>query len=149
MRSLVVAAALLGTWLAAGPAPAADQQPALQAWCVATNHPINANISADYHGGKVYFCSDECRKNFLADPARYKVRANYQLVVTGQAREVACPFTGKPLNPRIAPMEVGGLSIGFCCRACQQTVSVADYQTRIELVFSDAAFNKGFVVNGK
>lgn len=149
MRSLVVTAALLGAALAAGHAPAADQQPALQAWCVVTNHAISPNISADYRGGKVYFCSDECRKKFLAEPSRYAVRANYQMAVTGQTRQVACPFTGKALNPRIAPMEVGGLSISFCCRACQQTVSVADYQTRIELVFSDAAFGKGFVVNGK
>lgn len=136
--------------LLAVPTGAAEQsQSALQAWCVVSNHPINPAISADYRDAKVYFCSEECKQKFFVEPGRYTIRANYQLAVTGQTRQVACPFTGKPLNPRIASMEVGGLSVGFCCRACQQTVAVADYQTRIELVFSDASFRKGFVIQRK
>jgi YHS domain-containing protein len=149
MRSLAIALVALGPALWADRLSSEDQaQRAIQAWCVTTNHAINPAIAADYHGGKVYFCSEECRKKFLAEPGRYKIRANYQLAVTGQAKQVVCPFTGKALNPRIAPLDVGGLSVGFCCRQCQQTVAAADYQTRIELVFGDA-FDKGFVVQRK
>jgi YHS domain-containing protein len=150
MKLLLLATLVLGLGTWASSMRGEDRaQGGLQAWCVVTNHPINRAISADYRGGKVYFCSEECRQKFLAEPNRYAVRANYQLAITGQARQVGCPFTGKPLNPQIAPMEVGGLSVGFCCRACQQTVAVADYQTRIELVFGDAAFGKGYVVQAK
>ena len=80
--------------------------------------------------------------------AKYTSRANYQLVVTGQAREVACPFTGKPLNPNVPTVRVYGLDVGFCCHACHQTAANADMLTRLDLIFGDA-FRTGYVIDKK
>ena len=66
-------------------------------------------------------------------------------MITGQAKRIACPFTGKPLNPNIPTAKVYGVDVGFCCRACQQTVAGADQLTRLDLVFGDA-FSTGFAV---
>jgi YHS domain-containing protein len=150
MKSFKMAAALFGLIVFLG-GPTMAQAPAksaVQPVCVVENHPIDRAVSADYQGGKVYFCSRECLAKFQADPAKYAMRAKYQLVVTGQAHQIACPFTGRPINPQIAPMKVCGLDIGFCCRACQQTVARADEATRFDLVFGDA-FRTGFAVNKK
>ena len=133
-----------GSWLAAAD-PAATPGALV---CPVTGRAIDKNVSIDYQGAKLYFNSPECIAKFQADPAKYAVNANYQLAVTGQARQVACPFTGKALNPNIPSVKVGVLDIKFCCRACQQTVAKADPETRMDLVFGDA-FATGFVVAKK
>jgi len=113
--------------------------------CPVTGHPIDLKVSIDYKGARLYFHSPASIDTFQADPAKYAVGANYQLAVTGQAKQVACPFTGRPLSPSIPSIKVGVLDIGFCCRACEQTVATADYQTRFELVFGDH-FSTGFAI---
>jgi YHS domain-containing protein len=110
--------------------------------------PVDPAVSIDYRGAKLYFCRHECIAKFQAEPAKYAAKANYQLAVTRQAKQVACPFTGKALNPNIPSVKVGVLDIKFCCRACQQTVAKADPETRMDLVFGDA-FATGFVVAKK
>jgi YHS domain-containing protein len=113
--------------------------------CPVTGRPIDKAVSIDYQGAKLYFSAPDCIAKYQAEPARYTVGANYQLAVTGQARQVACPFTGKALNPNVAAVKVGVLDVGFCCRACQQTVANADLQTQYTLVFGDA-FATGYKI---
>jgi YHS domain-containing protein len=116
--------------------------------CPVTARPVSPAVSIEYQGAKLYFSSPDCIPTFQANVAKYASRANYQLVVTGQARQVACPFTGKPLNPNIPTEKVYALDVGFCCRACQQTVAGADMLTRLDLVFGDA-FKTGYVIDKK
>ena len=116
--------------------------------CPVTARPISASVAIDYQGAKVYFSSPDSIPIFQANLAKYASRANYQLVVTGQAREVACPFTGKPLNPNIPTVRVYGLDVGFCCRACQQTAAGVDMLTRLDLIFGDA-FKTGYAIEKK
>ncbi len=64
-----------------------------------------------------------------------------QLLGTKQITQVACPFTGKPINPE-ATVDVGGVSVGFCCMNCKGKASKAD--DKVALVFGDLA--KGFTL---
>ena len=113
---------------------------------VAGNKPAKQDKTADYKGGKVYFCCDNCPKAFAANTAKFATKANQQLVATGQTTQAKCPLSGGKLNPD-ASLEVGGAKVGFCCNNCKGKVAEAKGDAQAELVFSDAAFTKaGFEV---
>jgi hypothetical protein len=72
------------------------------------------------------------------------VKANHQLAATKQYEQKTCPFSGGKLNPEIA-VELAGTKIAFCCNNCKSKVEAAeDDEAKLELVFSDKAFTKGF-----
>ena len=98
--------------------------------------------SVDYKGGKVYFCCENCSKNFAKDTAKFATKANAQLVATGQAKQAKCPLSGGKLNPDTA-ITVAGAKVCFCCEKCQGKVKEAKDAEALELAFSDKAFEKG------
>lgn len=119
------------------------------ATCPITGKPINKDVSIDYKGGKLYFCCPACVAKFQAEKEKYAPWANYQLVITEQAQQVSCPFTGRPINPNIATEMVAQVSIRFCCTGCKNTVArTTDPKDRFTLVFG-APFDTGFVVKKK
>lgn len=146
---LVIVLLLVSTWAPQGFAPAygkpKDSANDPSQVCPVTGRPIDKSASIDYQGARLYFCCPKCIAAFQADTARYAVNANYQLAATGQAKQVACPFTGRELNAGIPTIKVGVIDVGFCCTACRQTVSSADPEARFRLIFGDA-FSKGFAV---
>ena len=108
-----------------------------------------ADASVDYRDGKVYFCCENCVAKFEEAMKQgvnpYAVKANHQLVLTGQYEQQQCPFSGGELDKNLTA-QVGGTEIAFCCASCQSKVESADgLPAKAELVFSDAAFAKGFV----
>lgn len=107
--------------------------------------PAKADKSCDYKGGKVFFCCDNCPKEFSKDPAKHAVQANLQLVATGQAKQQKCPLSGGPLNTA-TKTKVGGVEVCFCCEKCQAKATDAK-DGAAELVFSDKSFDKAFQVS--
>jgi YHS domain-containing protein len=104
-------------------------------------------FSAKFQDGEVYFCCNNCKKKFEADPSAYEVKANHQLVLTGQYTQKACPFSGNPVNEEMKT-EVGGVEVGFCCEGCLKKVADAeDVAAKATLVFSEKPFAKGFARN--
>lgn len=103
---------------------------------------------ASYKKAEVYVCCDNCKGKLEKDPAKYAVKANHQLILTKQAKQVNCPLAGKPVNPA-KTCKVGGIEVGFCCGNCQGKVAKAKGDAQLALVFSDAAFKKGFEVKEK
>lgn len=124
---------------------AEEKAKAFKATCPIANKPAAEDKTADYKGGKVYFCCGNCPKAFEKDTAKYSTKANQQLVATGQATQGKCPISGGKLNPD-ANLEVGGVKVGFCCDNCKSKVVEAKGDAQAELVFSDAAFAKAFEV---
>jgi YHS domain-containing protein len=114
-----------------------------QAKCPISGQAINKDASAEYKGAKVYFCCKDCVAKFEKDTAKYAAKANEQLVVTKQATQQACPFSGGKLNPDTA-LKVDGISVCFCCDGCKGKVAKAEPDKQCELVFNDKAFEKGF-----
>ncbi|MHB0954991.1 MAG: hypothetical protein ACYC0X_01295 [Pirellulaceae bacterium] len=102
-----------------------------------------ATSSADYKGGKVYFCCNNCKGKFTEEPEAYAVAANAQLVTTKQAKQVACPITGKEVKEGVT-VKVGGVEIGVCCAGCQNKFTEMEEKDRMETAFSDKAFEKSF-----
>ena len=45
-----------------------------QTICPVMGEPINQSIFVEHQGKKVYFCCDDCKAKFLADPEKYIVK---------------------------------------------------------------------------
>ncbi len=102
---------------------------------------MGGKVAVDFEGGKVFFCCDKCPPAFKKDPAKYMAKAHLQMVQTNQLKEVACPFTGKPLNPETA-IDVGGVKVAFCCKDCMAKAAKVKGDEQVSLVFKDVS--KGF-----
>lgn len=113
--------------------------------CPVSGGPAKEDKTAEYKGAKVYFCCENCPKAFAKDTAKFAVKANQQLVSTGQATQGKCPLSGGKLNPD-ATVEVGKVKVSFCCDNCKGKVAAAKGDEQAALVFSDDAFAKGFEV---
>jgi len=113
--------------------------------CPVSNKAIDTDKFVEYKGGKVYFCCGNCPKAFQKDTAKFSTKANHQLVVTKQAKQEKCPLSGGPLNDE-ATVEVGGVTVKFCCEKCQGKVAAAKGDEQAELVFSNKAFDKAYTV---
>lgn len=104
---------------------------------------ISAEKAVDYNGAKVFLCCDGCVKRFSKDPAKFAAKANQQLVQTGQFHQTACPISGHPVDAA-QTVDVGGVSVGFCCANCKAKAEAATAEERAEMVFGADAFAKGF-----
>lgn len=112
---------------------------------VASTKPAKEANSVDYKGGKVFFCCKNCPKAFAKDTAKFATSANKQLVATGQAKQIACPYSGKDVAEG-TQIKVGGVEVGFCCNNCKGKTEKAEAAEAVEMVFNDKAFEKGFKV---
>jgi YHS domain-containing protein len=113
--------------------------------CPVAGGPANAETSVPYKGGKVYFCCGGCDKTFKENTAAYAAKANHQLFVSGQAKQIACPLTGEPLDAEVTA-KVDGATVAFCCQHCRESIAKLDDAKKIEMLFNDEAFAKGFKV---
>lgn len=145
LLGLAVLAALVGGIAV----KAAEEAKKFSAKCIVAGDPAaKEDKFSEYKGGKVYFCCDGCKGKFDKEPAKFAVKANAQLVSTGQAKQTMCPIAGKPINAD-KTVEVAGVKVAFCCDGCKGKVAGATGDAQAALVFSDEAFKKGFEVPKK
>jgi YHS domain-containing protein len=98
-------------------------------------HAVNAKLVADFEGGKINFCCEECPEPFKKNTAKFAANARHQLLATGQIEQVACPLSGQKINPE-KKVEVAGLEVAFCCENCQGKVAkAAKPEEKIAMVF--------------
>ena len=107
------------------------------------------DASVEYKEGKVYFCCEHCADEFredvkLKDNAKHTLKANHQLVLTGQYVQKGCPVSGGAIDENLI-VEVGGTKIGFCSEDCCNKVKNAnDLEVKAKLVFTDSVFERAF-----
>jgi YHS domain-containing protein len=112
--------------------------------CPVMGSNISQEVFVDYRGGKVYFCCPGCIPKFQENTAKFQAKANQQLVLTGQAKQVKCPLTGAKVNPQ-TKTSISGIDVCFCCGGCQAKVKKAIADKQVEMVFGKG-FDKGFAV---
>jgi hypothetical protein len=139
--SLLIVAVLLFTLTVSG---ADKPKTELKPLCPVTGKPIDKSVSIDYHNGILYFANMEAAKKFQDNLEKYAPKANLQLVVTGQARQTACPLMGKPVVAGKSVM-VSGVKVGLCCNMCKTKVTKARPEEQLEMIFG-AGFDKGYTV---
>jgi YHS domain-containing protein len=141
MRKMTFLAALAAVAFCFSVTANAADAPALK--CPVSGKPATKDHAASYKEGQVYFCCENCPKAFAANTAKYATKANVQLVVSGQYKQVKCPLSGEAINPD-AHSKVAGVTVSFCCNDCKAKVKEAKKGEKVNLVFSDDAFKKGF-----
>jgi YHS domain-containing protein len=109
--------------------------------CPISGKQAVAKGKVDYKGKSVYTCCTKCPKAFAANPDKFATKANAQLVATKQAVQVACPMTGKPVDPKWS-VNVEGTKVSFCCKKCCAAAAKAKGAEQLTLVFAN--FDKGF-----
>jgi hypothetical protein len=115
-----------------------------KAKCPVSGGDISKDASVDYKGGKVYLCCAGCTGKFEKEKDKLAAKANLQLVLTGQAKQVGCPLSGGKVNSE-AKAKVCGVEVGFCCKNCCGKVAKAKPAEQCELVFGKN-FDKAFKV---
>jgi len=137
MRTLL--ASVVAVVVTAGLVFAAEKE--FKASCPVSGGPAKESSFVEFEGAKVYFCCQGCPKKFEADSEKYASKAHYQMLQTGEAIQVACPLSGKPVNAETAT-ELVEQKVAFCCGGCQKKFKEADDQ--LALALSPAAFVKAF-----
>ncbi len=112
--------------------------------CPVSGEAVSKEASIDYKGGKLCFCCEGCISKFKEDPAKYQTKANEQLAITGQAKQVRCPLCGGKLDSS-TKMKVCGIDVCFCGKKCQDKVKSASEDEQREMVFGKG-FDKAFKV---
>jgi len=148
----LAAVGLLSMNAVAEDAKDAKKDPLAAAKCPMSGEAAKADQNAEFEGGKVYFCCDECKANFAKDSSKGAAKARNQMVLTGQFEQKACPLTGAPTKAETA-LNVGGVKVAFCCNNCKGKVEKAKDDAPA-VVFSDKekfakAFTKVEVKNTK
>ena len=123
---------------------AAEQEPA-KIICPVCDKAADTEQAVKYHGGTVYLACPVCADKFRQAPDEFALKAKAQLVATGQARQVACPITGRPVK-EARKVSVHGVDVAFCCVSCQGKVASAKGEVKLFLVFGKNAFAKGFKI---
>ena len=99
---------------------------------------------AAYKEKNVYFCCEKCKAAFEAEPTKFAVKANHQLVQTKQFKQKKCPISGgnfvKEQSARVA-----NVNVRFCCEKCKGKVQEAEADAKLEMIFAEEAFKKAFV----
>jgi YHS domain-containing protein len=109
--------------------------------CPVSGKGCNPDKSADFAGGKVYFCCGNCAGAFEKDSAKFAAKAHQQMVSTGQLVQKGCPFSGGPVKDGTKIM-IGDAEVGFCCPNCKGKVEKAAADEQVTMVFGK--IEKGF-----
>jgi len=111
--------------------------------CPVSGKPVNVEQTLDYKEGQVYLCCPGCVAPFEKKTAKYATAANHQLATTQQVVQVNCPISGRAVNEEVSS-EVGGITVGYCCKGCLKKVNSAEGDDQLALVFGEEAFEQGF-----
>lgn len=111
--------------------------------CPISGGKAKKDQSVEYKKSKVYFCCGKCKAAFDAKNEKHTMKANAQLVSTGQFKQKGCPFSGGDVK-KDTILTVAGAKVGFCCGNCEGKVKDAKEEVQLTMVYSEKAFAKGF-----
>lgn len=145
--ALAIIVALSAGAFAADKEPAADKDGLTLKGvkCLFCKMDVDKKEFVEFKGAKVFFGCGGCPEAFKRNTAKYTTKANAQLVATNQAKQKACPLSGKATKGEFQ-MTVAGAKVGFCCGGCKDATSKLAGDAQLEKVFSEAAFKKAFEV---
>jgi|GEM_PF-5627967 len=118
--------------------------------CPISGKAIDKEVTANYHGGKIFFCCDHCLAAWQKDAQpegakKFVAQANYQLLATGQVQQKGCPISGKPTKDGTA-IQVGAnkAEVRFCCNHCKKNALEKKGADQIAMLFGEKAFANAF-----
>jgi len=114
-----------------------------KATCPVMGNPAIKSSFVKFKGKKVYFCCPGCPAQFVSSDPRMAAKAHFQLLQTGQIRQVACPLTGHDLDPEVS-LTIDGQKVQFCCPGCLKKMKKLSEDKRFAAVFGN--IDKGFTL---
>jgi YHS domain-containing protein len=87
-----------------------------QTLCPITGKAINKDISVDYKGKRVYFCSADCPAVFNKDPDKY-IKEMEAKGITLDKLQTMCPVMGGKIT-KDSFADYKGQRVYFCCPMC-------------------------------
>jgi YHS domain-containing protein len=126
----------------------AAEKDEFKATCPVSGKPASKNFSVKYKGKTLCFACEKCGETFKKNRKPYVVKANRQLVETGQAVQVGCPTCGREITPDIT-LEVGGVKIMFGCIGSKGRVEAESGDKRLAAVFGNRPFGIAFTLQTK
>lgn len=105
--------------------------------CPVSGKAVKKTATADFEGGTVYFCCNNCRKAFNKDATKFAAKARHQEVQTGQKKEAHCPITHKPFKDSVS-LTIDGVEVKFCCNKCKGKVEKMTPKEQVAACFSAA-----------
>jgi YHS domain-containing protein len=139
----VVAVIIAGSAIAAEATKEAKKVDLAKIKCIMSGKAVAKDATADFNGGKVYFCCKNCVAKFEKDNTKFVSKANHQLALTEQVKQKACPLSGKDIDSKTT-IKVSDVDVAFCCGNCQKKASSLEGEKQIELLFNKDAFKKSF-----
>ena len=136
MKSRMIIAAL-ALAMVFGARTFADDAAKPEAKCPVSGKAINKEVSADFEGGKVYFCCEGCPGPFEKDTAKYGAKARHQMCLTGQLEQIHCPIAHKAFKAEQST-DVGGVEVKFCCGNCKGKVEKMTDDEKVAACFGKA-----------
>lgn len=91
------------------------QRPKVQVMCPACKEPVDANVSMEVSGQKVFFSSPECMAKYKAEPAKYA-----EGLANSYTYQTKCPVMGEDIDPKSFATLANGNRIYFCCKGCDK-----------------------------
>jgi len=89
--------------------------------CPVMDKPIDFGISVMTDDGPVYLCCPRCIAKFKDDPKKYQAKvADQRKALAAMPKvQVACPVSGKPVDPKVF-IEQDGKKVFFCGKNCSE-----------------------------
>ena len=114
--------------------------------CPMSGRDIDKEKFVAYKDAKVYMCCGNCVKGFAKASKKPEVamKANHQLVMTKQVKQVKCALNGKGKVNEKAKIKVAGAEVNFCCKNCLGKVAKMEEKDQIKTLFTTASFDKAF-----
>jgi hypothetical protein len=115
--------------------------------CPMSGRDIDKEKFVAYKDAKVFLCCGNCVKGFADASKKEEVamKANHQLVMTKQVKQVKCALNGKGKVNKEAKTKVAGVNVNFCCENCLGKVTKMDEKEQLKTLFT-ANFDKAFEV---
>ncbi len=102
MLAAVVALSLSGGAAIASPSPT---EPPAGTVCPVSGKPVDAAVSSQDEGKEVFFCCEECKKKFIADPSAYRVVKVAQPQIPAESPPVPQPQPQPQLKLQAPPAD--------------------------------------------
>ncbi len=120
-----------------------DEEKKFTAKCPVSGKAASQEQFASYKEKQVYFCCEKCKAAFEAEPTKFEVKANHQLVQTKQFKQKKCPISfGDFVKEQSA--RVADVNVRFCCDKCKGKVQEAEADAKLEMIFAEKTFKKAF-----
>ena len=115
----------------------ADDAAKAEPKCPVSGKAINKEHSADFEGGKVYFCCPNCPGPFEKNTEKFAAKARHQMVLTGELEQIHCPISHKDFKADKST-DVSGVEVKFCCGNCKAKVEKMTADEQIASCFGKA-----------